>query len=679
MRSRNEFTMSSHLPGRAPREIPPIMGRGGPPFGHLMGKPEPAKDVRGTLLRLWGYLRRQRMALIATALMVVVNTGLTVLGPYLLGVAIDDALTPGDLSLLARIGALMLGVYALSALLTWAQTYIMAGAAQRTVRDLRTDLFDRLQELPLRFFDSRSHGDLMSRLTNDVELINNVLSESVTQLVSGLLSLVAIAAVMLWLNPLLALITLLTTPVLMTLLTRLVVGRTRTAFRAQQSTLGALNGLIEETVGGQRVVKAYGQEARVLAQFDAANQSYRDAATRAQIFAGFMGPLTNFVNNLGLAILGGVGGWLALQGMATVGTLASFINYSRQFGRPLNEIANLFNTLQGAIAGAERVFALIDEASEHDEALDDVQAALTQRRREARDTRQTEHSLHSSAPLRLRVESPRSTEIAGEVVFEDVSFAYTPDAPVLKHISLHARPGQTIALVGPTGAGKTTIVNLLTRFYDIDAGRILLDGVDIREIDRYALRRQLGIVLQDTYLFTGTVLENIRYGRLDATDAEVHAAARLANAEQFIHRLPHGYATLLSERASNLSQGQRQLIAIARAILADPRILILDEATSSVDTRTEQQIQEAMLRLMQGRTSFVIAHRLSTIRHADQILVLRDGEIVERGTHTDLLAQRGFYHTLYTSQFRGQEAAVGLSHQGHSHSAHVNGGPFNGA
>jgi ATP-binding cassette subfamily B multidrug efflux pump len=458
--------MSSNLPGRAPREMPPIMGRGGPPMGHLMGKAEPAKDLRGTLLRLWRYLRRQRAALLATAVIVVLNTGLTVLGPYLLGVAIDEALTPGDLPLLARVGALMLGVYALSALLTWAQTFIMAGAAQRTVRDLRTDLFDRLQELPLRFFDSRPHGDLMSRLTNDVEMINTVLSESVTQLVAGLLSLVAIAAVMLWLNPLLALITLLTTPVLMTLLTRLVVGRTRTAFRAQQNTLGALNGLIEETIGGQRVVKAYGQEAKVMASFDAANQAYRSAATRAQIFAGFMGPLTNFVNNIGLAILGGVGGWLVIQGMATVGTLASFINYSRQFGRPLNEIANLFNTIQGAVAGAERVFALIDETPERQEA---------------------------AAPL---------IQVGGEVSFEEVSFAYTSDAPVLKQVSLHARPGQTIALVGPTGAGKTTIVNLLTRFYDIDAGRILIDGVDIRTIDRYALRRQLGIVLQDTYLFS---------------------------------------------------------------------------------------------------------------------------------------------------------------------------------
>ncbi|MCW5844196.1 MAG: ABC transporter ATP-binding protein [Caldilinea sp.] len=605
------------------REMPPLMGRGGPPMARLMGKPEPAKDVRGTLLRLWGYLRRQRLALIVTAAIVVVNTGLAVTGPYLLGVAIDDALTPGDLAKLAQVGLLMLGVYALNAFFTWLQAYIMAGAAQRTVRDLRADLFDRLQDLPLRYFDGNPHGDLMSRLTNDIEAINTVLSESVTQLISGALSLFAIAAIMLWLNPLLALVTLLTTPVMITLLTRLLMRRTRTAFRAQQSTLGALNGLIEETISGQRVVKAYGRETAVIAHFDTANQSFRRAATQAQIFAGFMGPITNFVNNTGLAILGGVGGWMVIQGMATVGTIASFINYSRQFGRPLNEIANLFNTIQGAVAGAERVFELIDETPEH---------------------------VAAAAPVATKT-------LAGDVIFDDVSFAYTPDAPVLKHVSLHASPGQTVALVGPTGAGKTTIVNLLTRFYDVDSGRILVDGADIRTLDRYALRRQLGIVLQDTYLFTGTVLENIRYGRLDASDEEVHAAARLANAEQFIHRLPHGYATLLSERANNLSQGQRQLLAIARAILADPRILILDEATSSVDTRTEQQIQEAMLRLMAGRTSFVIAHRLSTIRSADQILVLNYGEIVERGTHASLLAERGFYHELYTSQFRGQLAS----------------------
>jgi len=605
-------------------ELPPIMGRGGPPGMRMMGKVEHAKDKRGTIRRLWGYLRRQKLALIGTGLIVAVNTVLTLLGPYLMGRAIDQYILPGDLPGLLRISGLMLGVYATSSLLTWLQTYIMAGAAQRTVRDLRNDLFANLQTLSLRFFDQRAHGDLMSRLTNDVENVNNVLSESATQLVSGILSLIGVAAVMLWINPRLALVSLVTLPLIMLLLTRWVGQRTRTGFRQQQAALGALNGIIEETVTGQRVVKAYSREPLAIREFGVANAELRAAASRAQIFAGFMGPLTNFVNNLGLAVVAGLGGWLALQGLATVGTVASFINYARQFSRPMNEIANLYNSLQSAIAGAERVFAIIDEESD----LVDAPDAL---------------------PL---------TQLQGDVVFEDVSFGYDKTDPVLKGVSLHAQPGQIIALVGPTGAGKTTIVNLLTRFYDIDRGRIWIDGHELRDLKKDDLRQRLGIVLQDTYLFSGTVMDNIRYGRLDATDDEVITAAKLANADGFIHRLPQGYATPLSERGSNLSQGQRQLLAIARALLADPAILILDEATSSVDTRTEQHIQEAMLRLMTGRTSFVIAHRLSTIRNADQILVINHGEIVERGTHDALLAQQGFYHHLYTSQFRANARRV---------------------
>ncbi len=382
------------------------------------------------------------------------------------------------------------------------------------------------------------------------------------------------------------------------------------------------------------MIKAYGREAVALDAFARANQEYRGAASRAQIYSGFMGPLSNFVNNVGLALVAGAGGWLAVAGMATVGEIAAFINYSRQFGRPINEIASLYNTIQAAIAGAERVFALMAEPSEFEEEM--ARTAATE---------------EAAAEAAQTVARP----VAGDVLVEDVSFSYVPGTPVLKHISLHARPGQTVALVGPTGAGKTTIVNLLMRFYDVDSGRICIDRVDIRDIPKEQLRRQLGIVLQDTYLFTGSVMDNIRYGRLDASDEEVKAAARLANADLFIHRLPQGYASPLSERGSNLSQGQRQLLAIARAILADPAILVLDEATSSVDTRTEQHIQEAMLRLMAGRTAFVIAHRLSTIREADQILVLHEGEIVERGRHKELLAQGGFYAELYASQFAGAE------------------------
>jgi ATP-binding cassette, subfamily B, multidrug efflux pump len=612
--------MSDQRTQRTPTtaDPPPLlerMGHGPRPMGQQV---EHAKNKRGTVMRLWGYLRQQKIALILTAAMVAVTVVLNVLGPYLLGVAIDAYIASGDLPGLAWLCLLLLGIHTLNSLLTWLQSYVMAGAAQRTVRDIRNNLFGKLESLPLRFFDQRAHGDLMSRLTNDVENVNQVLSDGVVQVVSGVLSMVGVAAVMLWINPWLALISLLSISLMTLTLNRWLAPRLRTGFRSQQATLGTLNGLIEETITGQRVVKAYHRELVVIAQFDAFNRDLRQAATRAQIFAGFIGPMMNCVNNLGLAVVAGFGGWMAVQGMATVGTIASFITFSRQFGRPLNELATLYGSIQSAIAGAERVFAVIDEPPEVD--APDAQ------------------------PL---------AQIRGAVVFDDVSFAYDAEVPVLKHIDLHAAPGQIVALVGPTGAGKTTIVNLLTRFYEIDSGQITIDGQDIRQIKKDDLRRQLGIVLQDTFLFAGSVMDNIRYGRLDATDDEVIAAAKLANADQFIHRLPHGYATPLSERGSNLSQGQRQLLAIARALLANPSILILDEATSSVDTRTEQHIQEAMLRLMTGRTSFVIAHRLSTIRDADQILVIDKGTIVERGTHAELLARQGFYARLYASQFRG--------------------------
>ncbi len=602
------------------RSAPPelaLPGRGGG-ANRFGGKVERAKDTRGTIRRIWGYLQQQRTALLLTAALVTGSTLLNLLGPYLLSRAIDRYIGSGDLPGLARLCLLMLGVYASSSLLTWLQSFVMAGAAGRTVRDIRADLFARTQTLPLRFFDRRAHGDLMSRLTNDVENINLVLTDSATQLVSGVLGMIGVAAVMFWLNPNLALVSIATISVLTLTLTRWIASRTRDGFRAQQAALGDLNGLIEETISGQRVVKAYGREGATIAQFDSANAEVRVAATRAQTLAGYMGPLLNMTGNIGLAIVAGTGGWLAVRGLATVGTIAAFITYTRQFSRPLTDIATLYNTIQSAVAGAERVFAIIDEEPE--------------------------------------IDAPTSTadpaRLAGSVVFDRVSFGYDPGVPVLRDVSLTAQPGQLIALIGPTGAGKTTVVNLLTRFYEIDSGQITIDGRDLRTIPKDELRRQLGIVLQDTYLFSGTVADNIRYGRLDATDEEVIAAATLANADGFIRRLPHGYATPLSERASNLSQGQRQLLAIARAVLADPAILILDEATSSVDTRTERQIQEAMLRLMAGRTSFVIAHRLSTIRDADQILVVHGGTIIERGTHDDLLAQNGFYATLYTNQFR---------------------------
>ena len=584
----------------------------------MMGGMGQAKDAQGTMRRLWGYLSRQKWLLIGIVALVALSSGMELLGPYLMGVAIDTYILQGDVPGLIRTAFLMIGVYGVSSLATWLQGYVMASLAQCTVRDIRDDIFAKLQTLSLRFFDQHTHGELMSRLSNDVENISNVLNQGVIQFISSVLSIVGVVVVMCLINWRLALVSLITVP-LIVFLSSAVGTQTRKGFREQQETLGDLNGIIEETITGQRVVKAYVREQAVVAEFDVSNRNLQRAATRAEIFAGFMGPMMNLVNNLGFAIVAGTGGWMALRGLATVGTIASFINYARQFSRPLNQIAQLYAQIQGAIAGAERVFEILDKVPE----LTDAPDAL---------------------PLE---------QVAGDVRFKDVCFGYKANVPVLKQVDFHAEPGQTIALVGPTGAGKTTIVNLLTRFYDINSGQIAIDGKGIRQVKKADLRRKLGIVLQDTFLFSDTVMENIRYGRLGATDEEVIAAAKLANADQFIHRLPQGYQTELSERGSNLSQGQRQLLAIARAILADPGILILDEATSSVDTRTEKHIQEAMLRLMEGRTSFVIAHRLSTIREADKILVINDGEIIERGTHGELLAQRGFYHNLYMSQFKG--------------------------
>jgi len=606
--------------GQGPRKE-----EGAKPFGRrrgphgMMGPKERAKDARGTLLRLWGYLKRHGSELWLAAGLVVVTSLLGLSGPYFLGYAIDAYVTTGDLAGVARIGALMLLAYAVAAGGTWLQNYVMAGVAQRTVQQLRDDLFGKLQTLSLRFFDQRTHGELMSRLTNDVENINNVLTSSATQLVSSGLSLVGVATMMIIVSPPMAGITLLVVPAIV-LLTKAIAKRTRTAYMDQQERIGDLNGLIEETVTGHKVVKAYVREQQVLADLGEANDAFKRAAIKAQILTGFMGPLMNMVNNLSLAVVAGTGGLLAVQGIVSVGAIATFVGYARQFTRPINALAQLYNTIQAALAGAERVFQILDETPE---LVNDPDAI----------------------PV---------SGLRGEVVFDDVCFAYEPETPVLKHVSLRAEPGETIALVGPTGAGKTTIVNLLTRFYDIDQGAIMIDGTDIRMLRKEDLRKNLGLVLQDNFLFGDTVMENIRYGRLDATDEEVRAAAKLANADQFIHRLPDGYETVLVERGANLSHGQRQLLAIARAILANPSILILDEATSNVDTRTEQHLQEALLTLMKGRTSFVIAHRLSTIREADEVLVINDGEVIERGNHEELLAQRGFYHHLYVSQFKGK-------------------------
>jgi ATP-binding cassette subfamily B protein len=543
---------------------------------------------------------------------------LGLLEPYLIGRAIDLYISTRQINGLSGLAILLLVVYLFDNGFQAASSWIMARISQDALRRLRRDLFEHLQNLSIAFFDSHTAGELMSRLTNDIDAINQAVSQNVVSLVASVLSLVGIVIAMFVLNTWLALSALLVVPI-MFWFTQFVARYTRKGFRDLQKELGEINSVMEESISGQRVVKAFRRSDLAIERFRASNQKVYQAGVYANTYALMLMPLTNVLGNFFVIVLVGLGGYLALQNLVTVGMIATFIAYAQNFIQPLRQLANMYNAIQAALAGAERVFEIIDTPTEVDNASD----------------------------------APLPAPVRGEVHFENVRFGYLPDQPIIKNISLEAKAGQTIALVGPTGAGKTTIINLLTRFYEVNEGRITIDGRDIRNVSKADLRQKLGIVLQDTFLFADTVMENIRYGRLDATDEECIEAAKLADADHFIRQLPQGYQTKLSERASNLSQGQRQLLSIARAILADPSILILDEATSSVDTRTEARIQKALLRLMEGRTSFVIAHRLSTIRDADNVIVINNGEIVEQGTHRQLLAARGFFHHLYMSQFRG--------------------------
>jgi len=584
-----------------------------------VGKIEKARDPRGALARLLPYLQPFRGSMRWVLLLVVCYTLLGLVGPYLMGVAIDHLLRGGDIAGLARLASGMLAAYLLCNLLQGIAGRLMADISQRALKQLRGDLFTRVQRLPVAFFGQGSTGDLLSRLTNDVEAINQAISQNVTTLVASLLSMLGIIVAMLLLDRWLALASLFVVPI-MFWFTQFVARYTRKGFRDLQRDLGQLNGVMEEAISGQKTAQAFRRKQAAIEAFRRQNQRVFEAGVYANSYALLLMPITSVLGNLFVIVLAALGGWLALAGLVSVGIIATFINYAQQFVNPLRQLANLYNSIQSALAGAERIFAIFDEPAETD---DDG-------------------------------EPPPLGELRGDVEFEHVRFGYAPSAEVLRDLSFEAKPGQVVALVGPTGAGKTTIINLLTRFYEIDSGAVRIDGRDIRSIRKQDLRRNLGLVLQDVFLFSGSVLENIRYGRLEASDEQVMEAAKLAEADAFIRLLPQGYQTQLSERAGNLSQGQRQLLAIARAILADPAILILDEATSSVDTRTEARIQRALLTLMKGRTSFVIAHRLSTIAEADQILVIEHGALAERGKHLELLAQRGLYHRLYTSQFKGE-------------------------
>lgn len=596
------------------------MGRGG--GGHRgMGRQiVRARDARGSFLRLLRTLRGRTPWLLLVFALVISGTCLSLLSPLLLGRAIDalkvvkDGVSV-DMEQLLRMLLLLLLVYVGNTLVSFLQGWLSAKISQDTVCELRRDLFAKLQTLPLSFFDGRTHGEILSRMTNDIEMVAQVLSRGVVDFFGSVITLFGALLSMLLLSGRLTMTAMVTVPFSF-LLTKVVAKHIRANFLAQQTMLGLLNGHIEEIISAQKTVKAFNHEEQAIADFTILNQELRRTGIRARVLSGIVMPLMGLLNNVGYALLAGYGGWLAMQGDITVGVIAAFIQYTRQFSRPLNHIANQYNEIQSALAGAERVFAMMDEEPEPADAAD-------------------------AQPL---------SAVRGELSFENVCFSYKEGEPVLRDFTLSVQPGQKIALVGSTGAGKTTVVSLLMRFYEPQQGRICLDGVPITQLPRQSLRQAMAMVLQDTQLFSGSVRDNIRYGRLASSDAEVEAAARTAGADAFIGRLPQGYDTILSENGGNLSQGQRQLLSIARAVLADPPILILDEATSNVDTRTEMCVQRAMIHLMKGRTCLVIAHRLSTIRDADVILVMADGRIVERGARRELLALHGAYWQLEQSQ-----------------------------
>lgn len=589
-----------------------------------------AKDFRGTLKRLLTYLKPRWWQLLLMLLLAIASNLFSILSPQILGRAITALFegfmeklqgVPGagiDFQYIKQILLILALLYLASSTFAYLQQFIMAGIAQNTVYDLRQQVSAKLARLPLKFFDSRPHGDTLSRVTNDMDNIATTLQQSITQLITAIVTIVGVVLMMLSISPLLTLITLITIP-LSAIVTKFAASRSQVYFREQQEAIGTLNGHVEEMLTGHQIIKAYGHEDESVQTFSRINSELYEASWRAQFISGIIMPLLNFVGNIVYVLISVVGGILVTRQVIQIGDIQAFIQYSRQFSHPIAQLGSIANIIQSTIASAERVFELLDEIEE----VPDPISAKT-------------------------IPSPK-----GEVVFKNVKFSYRPDTQLIENLNIHAQPGQIIAIVGPTGAGKTTLVNLLMRFYEIDDGSIMVDGVDIRELRRSDLRKMFGMVLQDTWLFNGTIKDNIAYGREGATWEEVIAAAKAAHADHFIRTLPDGYDTMLNEEASNLSQGQKQLITIARAILADPAILILDEATSNVDTRTEVYIRKAMAELMRGRTSFVIAHRLSTIHDADLILVMNNGRVVEQGTHNELIAKGGFYAELYNSQFIG--------------------------
>lgn len=608
--------------GTRPRRGP--MGRGG--MGHGMGAGEKAKDFKGTMKKLLSYMGAYKIGIFFVMAFAVGSTIFTIVGPKVLGKATTEIfnglvgkVSGGDGINFTKIGQILLTVlclYAVSALFSFIQGYIMTGVSQKMTYRMRKEISEKINRMPMNYFDTTTHGEVLSRVTNDVDTLNQSLNQSATQMITSVTTIIGVLIMMLSISPLMTLIALLVLPLSMVLISA-IVKRSQKYFKNQQEYLGHINGQVEEVYGGHNIVKAFNKEEDVIQVFDETNAVLYQSAWKSQFLSGMMMPIMQFVGNLGYVGVSILGGYLAIKNVIEVGDIQSFIQYVRSFTQPIQQVAQVANMLQSTAAASERVFEFLDEEEEDQFA-----------------------------------ENPTPIEgLNGNVEFEHVHFGYHPDHIIINDFSAKVKHGQKIAIVGPTGAGKTTMIKLLMRFYDVNSGAIMVDGHNIKDFNRSELRQMFGMVLQDTWLFNGTIEDNIRYGKLDATHEEVVAAAKAAHVHRFVQTLPNGYNMVLNEEASNVSQGQKQLLTIARAILADPKILILDEATSSVDTRTEVQIQKAMDNLMKGRTSFVIAHRLSTIRDADLILVMKDGDIIEQGNHNDLIKQNGFYAELYNSQF----------------------------
>lgn len=611
-------------------------GMGGP-MGRMGGGPravEKAKDFKGTMKKLGVYLKPYSLSIAIVILFAIGSAAFSIVGPKILGKAttkifeglvqkitgVPDASI--DFGYIGNIAMILVALYLVSSLFGIIQSFIMSGVAQKVSYNLRKQISEKMDTLPLNYFDTRTNGEVLSRITNDVDTVNQTLNQSLSQIITSVVTLIGVLIMMFSISWIMTLATFIILPVSMVLIS-LVVKKSQKYFKSQQEYLGHLNGQVEEVYGGHNIMKAFNREEASTKDFDELNNTLYKSAWKSQFLSGMMMPIMSFVGNLGYVLVSILGGWLTIKSVITVGDIQAFIQYVRSFNQPISQMAQVANIMQSTAAAAERVFEFLDEEDE----------------------------------VKDPVNSVDPSEIRGEVEFEDVHFGYNEDKIIINDFSVDVKPGQKVAIVGPTGAGKTTIVKLLMRFYDINSGSIKIDGHDIRDFKRADLRNLFGMVLQDTWLFNGTIMENLRYGRLDATDAEVKEAAKVAHVDHFVKTLPDGYNMVLNEEASNISQGQKQLLTIARAFLKDPKLLILDEATSSVDTRTELLIQKAMEKLMEGRTSFIIAHRLSTIRDADLILVMKDGDIVEQGNHEELLEKGGFYSSLYNSQFEQSSAS----------------------